>query len=435
MGEHTSERVGPIRQQGQVTSKPRTQSLPFEGLRVLDLGHGGVGVETARLLGEYGAEVIKVETHTYPDFIRLVSGGLMSASFASSNRGKRSLGLNAKKEGGRDVLHRLVRWADVLVENASTGTAQKMGVDYATVHQLNPRLVMVSSQLMGSAGPWNHWTGYGPTARAAGGMSHLWNFSSDAPPPGSSSIHPDHFVGRLGAVAALACLLGRETEGDDGAHVEVAQVEAIVNLLADSLLQEALVPGSVGPEGNGTERGAPWGVYRCSGQERWCVITVRDDDDWLRLRAALGSPTWAAAARFDTSAGRQAASEELNSRIATWTADKSDHEVMVTLQAARVPAGTMCYPSDLATDEHLVARRFPRAMRQSDLGDLVVEGPAFTASMIADPVVSPAPRLAEHTLDICRGVLGMADEEINRLIADGSLELDSLESPVGASNA
>jgi len=398
-------------------------SLPFANLRVLDLGHGGVGVEISRLLGDYGADVIKVETHTYPDFIRTVTGGLMSPSFASSNRGKRSLGLNARTEHGLAMLHRLVRWADVFVENASTGTMHRMGLDYNTLHRLNPRLVMVSSQLMGSSGPWKDWIGYGPTARAAGGMTHLWNYPGGGAPPGSSAVHPDHFVGRMGAVGAIASLLGREEHGDAGAHVEIPQVEAVINLLGEAFLQEALRPGSVQPEGNRSERGAPWGVYPCAGEERWCVITVRDDTEWLRLRTVLDDPPWSRDPMFDTSKGRIAAADELDSRIAEWTATRTDYAVMVLLQSARVPAGIMSYPSDLAQNEHLVARNYARPIAQPDLGDILLEGPAFEATLISDVRISPAPRLAEHTREICHQILGLDDSEIDQLVAEGSLEI------------
>lgn len=398
------------------------RSHPFEGLKVLDLGHGGVGVETGRLFAEYGADVIKVETHTYPDFIRQVSGGMMSPSFASSSRSKRSLGVNAKTDGGLEVLKRLAAWADVLIENTSTGTMDDMGIPWAVLHEVNPGLVMASSQLMGSRGPWKDWLGYGPSTRPAGGMTHLWNFDDGGMPPGSGAIHPDHLVGRMLAVGALAALFGRDEHGLDGQHVEVAQVETVINILGDLFLKESLAPGSVGPLGNRSERGAPWGVYQCEGEERWCVITVRDDDDWRALRAALGEPEWAMASALDTVDGRRAAHDEIDEHLAAWTSERTDRDVMTTLQAAGVPAGIMSYPSDLAEDDHSVARRFPVPIVQPPIGDLKLEGALFESTGMPDPIITPAPMLGEHTREICRDVLGMSDDEIDELIAAGALE-------------
>ncbi len=417
-------------------SEAATPARPFAGLKVLDMGHGGVGVETGRLFAEYGADVIKVETKTYPDFIRMVSGGMMSPSFMSSSRTKRSLGINVKVPSGLATFKRLVEWADVVIENTSTGTMADMGTDYETLKAINPRVVMVSSQLMGSKGPWKDWIGYGPNTRPASGMSHLWNFPGGGMPPGSGAIHPDHLVGRMVAVGALASLLGRSAADDAGdagvggvgvggvgAHVEVAQVESIVNLLGDLFLKESLEPGSVHPEGNRDQRGAPWGVYQCSGEERWCTITVRNDADWAGLRVTLGDPEWAAAPAYQTTAGRLAAADEIDGHLSAWTAERTDREVMAALQAAGVPAGMMMYPADLVADVHSVARNFPRAVDQPGLGEIILEGAALEAGSMPEPLITQAPMLGEHTREICGDILGMTDAEIDALVAEGALEV------------
>ena len=187
--------------------------LPLAGLRVVDFGHGGVGVEAASMLAQYGAEVIKIESRTYPDFIRLVAGSEMSPSFASTSRSKQSLGINIKTPEGLRLIRELIRQSDVVIENNSTGTMDELGLGYEALKAINPRIVMVSSQLMGSTGPWSNWLGYGPSTRPAGGMTWLWNFPDGDPPPGAAVIFPDHLVGRLGAMAALAGLVRRERRG------------------------------------------------------------------------------------------------------------------------------------------------------------------------------------------------------------------------------
>jgi crotonobetainyl-CoA:carnitine CoA-transferase CaiB-like acyl-CoA transferase len=403
------------------TGVPVTPSLPFTGLRVLDFGHGGVGVETGRLLAEYGADVVKVETRTYPDFIRMITGGMNSPSFTSSSRAKRSFGANAKVPEGRALIHRLVAWADVLIENTSTGTMADIGLDWDTLHAINPRLVMASSQLMGSRGPWSTWLGYGPNTRPAGGMSHLWNFPEGGKPPGCMAIHPDHLVGRVLAVGTVAALIGRDA-GGPGSHVEVAQVETIINLLGDHFLADALEPGSVRPQGNRRERGAPVGVYPCQGQQRWVVIVVRDDTDWAALVRVLGDPDWATDPALSGVDGRRAAHDAIDAGLSAWTVTRRDTEVMELLQAAGVPAGVMLYPSDHITDPHSLARGFPKTLEQPGVGTFVLEGPAMITPSMGEPLVAPSPGLGQHTREIARDVLGLSDAEIDDLIAIGALE-------------
>ncbi|MHB1855789.1 MAG: CaiB/BaiF CoA transferase family protein, partial [Acidimicrobiales bacterium] len=322
------------------TGASAAPGLPFANVRVIDFGHGGVGVEAARILAEYGADVIKIETRTYPDFIRLVSGSEISASFTSSNCSKRSFGVNVKTEEGLALVKELVSGADVVIENNSTGTMERMGLGYDALREVNPDLVMVSSQLMGSKGEWSGWLGYGPSTRPVGGMTWLWNFPDGGMPPGAQVVFPDHVAGRLCALGAIAGLLGRRRQGQGG-HLEVAQVEVVLNLMAQYFLAEGLAPGSVQPLGNRRAQGAPWGVYRCSGEERWCVITCRDDADWQGLRRALGNPAWASDPALDSADGRHRAHDVIDAALGEWTGTRTDSEVMAALQAEGVPAGRM----------------------------------------------------------------------------------------------
>lgn len=359
---------------------------PFEGLRVIDFGIGAVGVEVGRLLAENGADVIKVESRGAPDFIRVVLGTEMNPSFASSNRCKRSFGANVKTPEGLDLVKRLIADADVLIENSATGVMDRMGLGWSVLHELNPRLVMVSSQLMGSRGPWKDWTGYGPSTRPPSGMTYLWNWPEGAPsagetkrsmPPGSFAVHPDHLVGRLCTVGVIAALIG-----GGGRHVEVAQVEAIINLLGDLLLEESIEPGSVQPMGNSTVR-----LFKCAGDERWVLV---DDPD----------------AEID----------------AAWCAEHADREVMAALQERGIAAGYVVYPSDMTTDPHLLARGYPQQVDQPGHARMWLEGPAFHATGIPEPLVAPAPLMGEHTREIAVQLLGLDDADVDKLIDAGVLE-------------
>ena len=293
---------------------PAPSRGPLSNLLVVDFGHGGVGVQAGRMLAENGADVVKVETRSYPDFMRIIMGREMTPSFASSSRSKRSFGVNLKAPEGRELAKRLVAQADVVIENNSTGTMADLGLGFDDLAAVNPRLVYVSSQLLGSRGTHASWLGYGPSVQAYGGLTDLWSYA-DGPPVGGNSNHPDLLVGHLCALVALAGLVGRDRIGH-GMHCEVAQVETVAGTLGDLLLAEALAPRSVRPVGNDDERGAPWGVFPCAGDEEWCVVTVRGDADWEAFRKVMGDPEWAADLRWATHDGRREGRVELAARVA-----------------------------------------------------------------------------------------------------------------------
>lgn len=399
-----------------------TGETPLAGVRVLDFGIGGVGVEASRLLAEYGADVIKVETRTYPDFIRLVSLSDISPSFTSSSRSKRSLGLNVKTARGLDLVRQLIVDTDVVIENSATGTLAELGLGWEALSAINPRLVMVSSQLVGSHGPNAHWTGYGPTTQTYGGLLHLWDYDDDDPPATNQTIYPDHLAGRLCALAAVSGLLARRRSGI-GSHSEIAQVEAVVNMLSEHLVRESLEAGSARPAGNRSPEHAPRGPYQCAGEQQWVVISVQTDRQWAGLVRALGSPGWATDPGLATAPGRLAAADTIDASLSAWTSERDRDDVAATLRAEGVPCEPMRNGNDLLDDPHLAHRGWTIQLDQPGVGPIGLEGPAWLAPAMGGPVTFPAPLLGEHTREIAATVLGLSDIEIDELLAAGVLEV------------
>jgi crotonobetainyl-CoA:carnitine CoA-transferase CaiB-like acyl-CoA transferase len=403
-------------------AKIPSPSAPLAGLRVLDFGIGGVGVECARLFADYGADVVRIESRTYPDFIRTITGSEMSTSFASSSRSKRSFGVNLKDPEGRALVHELAKQADMVIENSSTGTMDDMGVGYEALRAVNPGIVFISSQLLGSHGAWADWIGYGPSTQPFGGLVHLWNYEDQDFPAGSTSIFPDHLAGRVSALTAVAGLI-RRTRTGQGGHGEVAQIESVTGMLGELLWKAAFEPGSVKPRGNRSDRGAPWNAYPCSGEDQWCVITVRDDSDWTALKNVLGKPEWAANSAFDTAAGRHAAHDEIDAELGAWTRARDKFAVAEALQAAGIPCGPMLTAGEQTGDPHFQAWEYGHTIHQPEL--LVpfdLEGPCFRATGMTEVVTTRAPQLGEHTEQIARELLGLSEAEITRLLAAGVLE-------------
>ncbi len=396
--------------------------LPLEGLKVVDFGHGGVGVECGRMLAEYGADVIKIESWEYPDFIRIVLGGTMTASFASSNRTKRAFGANLKNEKAREVVLELIKDCHVVIENNSTGTMDALGLGYDAIKQINPNAVMISSQLMGSKGDFANWNGYGPTIQTVSGLSWLWAFKDGDPPPGTTAIHPDHLAGRLSAVFALAAIVNIN-RGASGNHIEVAQVEVLLGTLGDLFCKEAIQPDSVIPQGNDSDRGAPWGPFPCKDDESWCVICVRNDEEWKKLSTLMQlDPD--ITEKYLLSAYRVEHRESLNSIVSAWSVALSSVEVEKMCQNAGIPAGRVLNAAEQLSDEHLLARNFlPKVEQLGGVGEITLDGACIRGSKMASPVITRAPLIGEHTEEICREDLSMESEKFESLLASGALEI------------
>jgi crotonobetainyl-CoA:carnitine CoA-transferase CaiB-like acyl-CoA transferase len=395
-------------------------ALPLLGIRVLEIGSGVAAPEAGRVLSEWGADVIKIESRRRPDFQRMVMGGDMNPAFSTPNRNKRAFAADLSTPAGRQLVHQLLPQIDVIIENNASGVIERLGLGWETVSAINPRIVMVNTQLYGDRGPWASKKGYGPSARAIGGLTWLWAHGPDAP-RGVMTIHPDHVAGRLVALGALAALHDRRRTGL-GSRVDLAQFEALSALLGDIFLAESLQPGAAVPLGNGSTEHAPWNLFRCAddavGAERWLAVCVPDDDTWSALVAAapidLARPEWT------TEAGRLADSARLESEVANWLRSADAVVVEALLQGAGVPAGQALFPRIQVEHPHFAS--YPVALEQPGLGSLLVEGPAFTATRMGTPRCDPAPALGQHTAEICRDLLGVDAGDLAALIESGAID-------------
>jgi crotonobetainyl-CoA:carnitine CoA-transferase CaiB-like acyl-CoA transferase len=390
---------------------------PFEGLRVLDFGVIVLGAEAARLFADQGAEVIKIESRAFPDGARI-----SPVHFAIGHRGSKSVGVNLRSPEGVDLVKRLVAQSDVVLANFKPGTLEKLGLGAQGLREINPGIVIASSSAVGATGPWSSWMGYGPLVRCASGLTSLWRYRDDPESfSDSTTIHPDHYAARVTAIAALAALMARRSSGR-GAEIATSQAETILMQISTALVEEALRPGVIEVTGNAGRHAAPWGVYPCAGDDEWCVVTVRDDDDWRRLRDALGNPQWASDADLASATGRLGRRAEIDEHLTRWTRALHPREVTATLQAAGVPAGFMQRPTEFEDDPQLQAREFLRVLEQPGLEPRPVDNAPFRSQRIPPPAETPAPEPGEHTREICTGLLGLTTDEVDRLIASGVLE-------------
>lgn len=386
---------------------------PFGALKVLDLGVIVVGAEGARLLGDLGADVIKIESGAFPDGSRqsyLEHG--MSVSFAAGHRNKRSLGIDLRSDEGRALFLDMVRQADVVCSNFKPGTMEKLGLGEAVLRAVNPRIVVSESSAFGDTGPWSGRMGYGPLVRASTGLTLAWRYPDD-PQSFSDSItvYPDHVAGRICAIGVAALLIRRLRTGLGGV-AKVAQSEVMIGHFAADVVR--------GTPAGGAPSDWPWGVYRTAGDDEWCVITVEGDADWAKLCAAIG---YAEGAAHDSADKRLAARADIDAVIEGWTTDRSQHEAAAALQAAGIAAAPMLRLAELPDFPHFQGRGFYRVEDHPWLQEKVT-GDAYvvrTADLPAPPL-RPAPLSGEQSEEVIADWLGIDEAGIAALKESTVLE-------------
>lgn len=400
---------------------------PFEGLRIVDLGVIVAGGEASRLFGDLGAEIIKVESAAYPDGLRQARpGSVMSESFAWTHRNNSGFGLDLRSPAGKELFGRLVGAADAVFANFKPGTLAALGFSYESLRGINSRIVLAESSAFGESGPWSDRMGYGPLVRATTGVTALWKAQTGVagtagaadterhPFYDATTVFPDHVAARVVAIGALAALIARRRTAA-GSHVHVSQAETAVNQLDTSYVARAAGP-AVQPDT------AVDLVCRCTGDDEWCVIAIRTDADMVAIAAAFGDDVLAADPRFGTGAGRAAHRAELAAELGRHTRGSTPARVGELLQASGVAAAPMNRPPDVADDPQLAHRAV-----FADMTHPLIEHPLPAETGPAPyrniPAASqrPAPLPGQDTRVICRAVLGLGDDETERLIADGVL--------------
>jgi crotonobetainyl-CoA:carnitine CoA-transferase CaiB-like acyl-CoA transferase len=433
LGEHTEEVLGEAAApKSAIRDAPEPDSAaPLAGLRVLDLGVIVAGAEAGRLLADFGAEVIKIENASFPDGSRQADPpGACSAVFALGHRGKLGLGLNLRAAEGAEIFRRLVAKSDVVLSNFKPGTMESLGFGYEELRAINPGIVVADNSALGNTGPWSRRMGYGPLVRAAIGLTQTWRHPDSAQDFGDDlTIYPDHAAARVEAAAVIAALLERQRTGQ-GRKISVAQMETVFCHLATEYLRESLQPGTMVARGNDNEFHAPAGLFACTGEDAYCAVTIDSDEDWRRLTVVMSRGDLGADSGLSTRTGRLDRRDVVDSALQEWIAGLTPQEAQDRLQAAGIRAGAATHVKDLLGDPHLTAReqigQLPQPGHDKPIPASIE--PALFEN-IARPQLRPAPRVGEHTRQICRTVLEMSDADIDELLEAGVLELTDVPSP------
>jgi crotonobetainyl-CoA:carnitine CoA-transferase CaiB-like acyl-CoA transferase len=403
---------------------------PLAGLRVLDLGVIVAGAELGRLLSDQGAEVLKVEYSAFPDGARQGSTAtVVSFSFAQGHRSQESVGINLRSPEGIDLFKQLAAQSDIILSNFKPGTMESLGIGYDVISKINPRIVMADSSTLGNTGPLAKSMGYGPLVRASTGLTALWSYPDK---PGSFcdgiTIVPDHFAARVSAVGVLAQLIARRRT-NTGGTVSVSQAETILTALTTEYLHESLQPGSIRPRGNHGKFDAPDNVFRCAGDDDWCVIAIASDEQWRHLCCAIHREDLLQIPALGNAQGRLQHRELIEAAVEAWTCQHDAQNVMDQLQAQGIPAGKMFRLGDMEHLEHLKVRQFFRTLDQPGHSEVwPTENGPVRAMNLPDPDIRPAPLQGQHTRAVFARVLGLEPQQIETLIQAGILEAGGTDS-------
>ena len=386
--------------------------LPLSGVRVADFSWMIAGPLTTRVLANFGAEVIKIESASRIDTIRAQGPrpeGNESTNaagvFVDCNTSKLSLSLDLNTPRGIEIAKRIVSVSDIVTNNFRGDRMGRWGLAYDDLVKLKPDIIMLSMPIMGTTGPQRHYGGNGINIIAAAGISGISGFPEHAP-VGTGSLYPDFsgnpYHASLALLAAL-CYRGRTGKGQ---FIDLAQYESTISLLGTSVLQYTALDTLPIRPGNRSDWAAPHGVYRCVGDDRWCAIAVEREDEWHGLCRAMDEPPWTTEARFQTLAGRKKHEDEMDRLIKEWTSALEAHDVMTLLQENGVSAGVVQDSRDLVENDASYRERHIRLLDNPDVGTMTVHGETIAISGV-EPRVKLSPLLGEHTEFVLKDLLGM----------------------------
>jgi formyl-CoA transferase len=386
---------------------------PLQGLKVLELGQLIAGPFAAKTLGDFGADVVKVEPPGSGDPLRhwrmLLDG--TSVWWQVQSRNKRSVALDLKDPQAQEIVRRLAQDADVLIENFRPGALEGWGLGPDRLLETNPRLIVLRISGYGQTGPYRDRPGFGVVAEAMGGLRHLTGEPGRVPVRVGVSIG-DTLASLHGVIGILLALNERHRSGR-GQVIDVALYEAVFNCM-ESLLPEYSAFGAVrGPAGSAMPGIAPTNAYRCA-DGGYAIVAGNGDSIFKRLMGVIGRGDLANDPQLANNAGRVARVEEIDAAIGAWTAQRSVAEVLAALDGASVPAGRIYTVADIASDPHYRERGMLQEVQMDDGEPLMVPGIVPKLSATPGRQRTKAPKLGEHTDEVLREI-GLTEAQIAQL--------------------
>jgi crotonobetainyl-CoA:carnitine CoA-transferase CaiB-like acyl-CoA transferase len=396
-------------------------AMPLDGVRVLDFTWVVAGPVATRILGDHGAQVVKVERKDPPPM-----GNRKLGLQCDLHRSKLSVALNMQHPRGVELARRLAAMSDIVMDNFSARVMRTWGMDYESLKSVKPDIICISMSGLGHTGPRSSYVSYGPTLQALTGYTQLMA-EPDGTPAGYGYSYADMCGGYSGALAALVALWHRRRTGI-GQFVDLSQFEAVASVIGPALLDISVNGRTQSPPGYNSQEGpsAPHGVYKCrpldGDDDRWVAITVGTGPEWRRFVTAIGSPDWASEPKFRTLYLRMQNSAELDAHVSRWTAGHSAEDAMAILQRASIAAGVVENGVDMcARDPQLKERGFWPEVSTKKGVTTRVTGIPFKLSGGSGEVRTIAPEVGEDFDYVLGELLDLGKAERDELVAEGAV--------------
>lgn len=397
----------------------------FRGIKVVSFGWAVVGALTMRYLANYGATVIKVESESRPDVLRTSppfkddkAGLNRSGYFNYFNANTLSMALNMAHPLALKVAKELIAKADIVMENFTPGVMERYGLGYEELKKVKPNIIMLRQSGFGSLGPYAHLPAFGMILTAMAGIPNFIGWPDGEPLPTGVAAYTDCISPRF-AVATLIAALHYRNKTGKGQLLDISQLENAIYFIIPAILEYISSGREPLRVGNSCAYAVPHGVYLCKGNDRWCVITVLNDEEWAQLCKVIGKPKYIDDPRFNSLLNRRKNENEINRVISEWTINFNPEEIMAQMQSAGVAAGMVKDAADIYADPQLRQRNFFWRPNHPEMGLFTHLGESFKLSKLPAKANMPSPCLGEHTEYIYTNILGMSDEEFLKLAQSG----------------
>ena len=402
---------------------------PLSGIRIVEMGQLIAIPFATKLLADMGAEVIRIEScsrleeyRTYSLYDNDATGEYWNraANFYEQNRNKFGITLDLETDKGIGLLKDIISISDVFAQNFTPRVVKKFGLEYESLSQIKPDIIMVSSTGYGHTGPWSQFGAIGYGTEAASGLTHMTGYEC-GPPVLPQIPHADFTAAEHTVFAIMTSLIHRASTGA-GQFIDISQTETLSATIPEAMMDYSINGATKGRMGNQHSEMSPHGCYPCKGNDRWIAISIENDEEWINLCSVLGNPKLAIEPRFSNANNRYIHRKELDQLLTNSTSLRDQYELMKELQENKVPAGAVVNGKQLLFDPHLKARGFFETISHHvTTGIPTLPYPSRPWKMSKSKVMgsNPAPIMGEHNEQVICSLLGNTNEHLKSLENEG----------------